>query len=301
METRLVPVSAVAHNPGNRRESYDTDDVRALAASIAEVGLLHPIGVVRYEIYLNHHPEHEEAIGTHDWVALYGNQRLAAARLAGIEHVPALVVDRLAREGKLLDAVAIENLQRSQLPPMREAEELADLVQRHGSQRVVAARLGVSQGFVSQRLKLLKLGPELRAALAAGTLRVEDARSLAGMPVADQVAAWNALTSERASPGDYAVISPEEDRHADRQATSPPPRATPRPPATTHRTDATTAGAQATPPGPAADAGIPIPHGTVPEIGEYLTGILSRDQITELVDFLTGRTDQPARSTDRRG
>lgn len=212
-----VPLASIANNPRNRRP-YNQNEIDELAASIAEVGLLQPIGVMRYEVYLNHYPEDEEKIGTHDWVALYGNNRLHACRqvrdqgLAELVDVPVTVADRLGREGKIRAAVLIENIQRSSLPPLAEAEEVAELVVEVGSQREAARRLGVTQGFISQRMKLLKLVPDLREAVNAGALKIEDARSLAGLPAAQQPQAWETLAAQREAStngsGDYGVITP---------------------------------------------------------------------------------------------
>lgn len=206
--SRTVPVVSIANDPQNKRDSSEAY-LRGLADSIDEVGLLQPIGVMRYEVYLTHFPQFEEQVGTHDWVALFGNDRLRACRLTDLAEVPVTVMDRLGREGKIRTAVLIENIQRSEYPPLAEAEALKELAVELGSQGEVAKRLGVSPGFVSQRLKLLKLVPELRAAVAAGALRIEDARKLAGVAVSKQPAAWRELEAERKAAGQrpdlYAV------------------------------------------------------------------------------------------------
>lgn len=199
-----VPVSSIAHNPRNPRPGYD--DVAELADSISEVGLLQPLGVVRYETFLTHYPDHEQDVGACDWVVLNGNRRLAAARKAGLDEVPVHVLDRLGRDDYLDESVLIENIHREALPPLREAQALQLLTERHGSQRTVAKRIGKTQGYVSQRLALLKLAPELRAALTAGQLRVEDARRVAKLPHDAQRTEW-----QRIQAGDYAVITPDQD------------------------------------------------------------------------------------------
>jgi ParB family transcriptional regulator, chromosome partitioning protein len=211
-----VPILSIVPNPRNRvlgrdERDYSKEALAELTASIEAVGILQSIGVMRYEVYLQHYPEHEEEIGTHDWVALVGNRRLKAAQFAGLDTVPVHVLDHLGREGQLDDAVLIENIQRLNYAPMREAAALQELLNRHGTQHEVAKRIGKTQGYVSQRLKLLKLAPELQAAVAHGSLRVEDARSLAGLPVTDQAAAWDRLKTRREQAdddqADYGVIT----------------------------------------------------------------------------------------------
>lgn len=85
-----------------------------------------------------------------------------------------------------LDAVLVENIHRQALPPLREAAALQLLVERHGSQRKVAQRIGKSQGFISQRLALLTLPDALRTAVGDRTLTVESARRIAALPSEQQ-------------------------------------------------------------------------------------------------------------------
>lgn len=185
---QTVPVSSIAHNPRNPRDHYD--DVDELAKSIEEVGLLQPIGIVRYETYLTHYPQYEHEIGTCDWVAINGNRRLAATRRVGLPEIPVHVVDSLGRDEQFDEAALIENIHREALPPLREAAALRELVKRHGSQRKVAKRIGKTNGYVSQRIALLSLVPELQAALRAGQLNVADARQMAGLAPEQQLAEW---------------------------------------------------------------------------------------------------------------
>lgn len=176
----VVPVSAIAHNPRNPRDGYG--DIGELADSIQQVGVLQPLGVVSAELFLAHYPGHETGIGECRWVALAGNRRLAAAHRVGLAEVPVHVLDGLGEDAQLDEAPLIENIHREALPPLREAAALELLVQRHGSQRKAAARIGKSQGFISQRLALLRLPEELRAAVSDGTLTVEVARAIAALP-----------------------------------------------------------------------------------------------------------------------
>lgn len=174
-----VPVASIAHDPRNRRESYQGPAVEEMAASIKRLGLLQPLGLLRYEIYLTHFPDYEEEIGGADWVALDGNRRLAALRLAGEQRAPVHVLDRLGREELIDEARLVANIHREAFTPLAEAEALAELVDRHGSQSAVAERIGKSEGFVSQRLALRKLTPDLKKALNSGSLSLEHARAVA--------------------------------------------------------------------------------------------------------------------------
>ncbi|MFC4033536.1 ParB/RepB/Spo0J family partition protein [Streptomyces polygonati] len=173
-----VPVGALAPNPGNPRA--ELRDLAGLADTLRERGVLQPLGVVPRDDFLAAHPEHREAVGAAAYVVLHGHRRLAAARLAGLTELPVHVRTDASRTDE--DAL-IENVQRDDLTELEQARALQGLIGAYGySQREVAARIGKTQGFVSQRLALLKLSGELRDALAAGRLTVEDARRLARLP-----------------------------------------------------------------------------------------------------------------------
>lgn len=220
-----VPTDSIAFNPRNPRDDYG--DVGELAASIKEVGVLQPIGVVRYEVFLTHYPEHEHEIGAHDWVVLHGNRRLAAARLVDLAEIPIRVMDALGRGDQLDESVLIENIHRQALPPLREAAALRILCDRHGSQTAVAGRIGKSNGYVSQRLSLLNLTPDLQAALKAADLLVEEARKIAKFPPeqqADELAKLRAAVYAVKTDNTPAADEPAEESAADDVAEPPAPR-----------------------------------------------------------------------------
>ena len=182
-----VPIASIAYNPRNPRDSYD--DIGELAESIQQAGVLQPLGVVRYEVYLARYPEHETEIGSAHWVVIHGNRRLAAATKAGLTEVPVIVQERLGREDVFDETVLIENVHRKDLPPLREAALLQELVSKHGSGRRVAAAVGKTSGWVTQRLSLLKLVPQLQQELASGNLTIVAARELAQIPATRQMEA----------------------------------------------------------------------------------------------------------------
>ncbi|MGR8008417.1 ParB/RepB/Spo0J family partition protein [Streptomyces hypolithicus] len=173
-----VPLSDLAENPDNpRRELRDLD---GLAGTVRERGVLQALGVVSRSAFLAAHPQHEEAVGSAPYVVLHGHRRLAAAKLAGLHEVPVLVREDATRTDE--DAL-IENVQRDDLTELEQAQAIQGLITSYGySQRQVAARIGKTQGFVSQRLSLMKLREDLQEALADGRVSVEDARRIARLP-----------------------------------------------------------------------------------------------------------------------
>jgi len=135
----VVPLDAVAPNPEQPRKHFAEDKLVELAASILERGLLQPIVVRR------------QGDG---YQLLAGERRFRAARLAGLDRLPAVVRDG----GDALEIALIENLQREDLEPLEEAEALAALIERHAySHREIADLLGKSRPYVSNILSLTRL------------------------------------------------------------------------------------------------------------------------------------------------
>lgn len=218
---RTALLDELAPHPDNPRDDLDGDkSVEELAATLTELGQIHAAIVISSAVYLRRHPEHANTLGSARWVVLSGNRRLAAARKAGMSTLKIEVQDGLGAEDDdhLDDAVMIANIHQANLPPLREAAYLARMVKRHGSQHKVAKRLGKTQPWISQRLDLLKLIPELQTALTAGELRVKEARPLARLTPERQHEIWEdgppyvaPDAPKLATGGDNRVITPDTD------------------------------------------------------------------------------------------
>lgn len=207
-----APVTAIAHNPRNPRSDYE--DVHELAESLQEYGVLQPLGVIRYEVYLGRYPEFESKIGSAHWVVLQGNRRLAAAREAELTEVPVVVHERIGRADVFDESSLVENVHRKDLPPLQEAALLRELLDKYGSQRKLATKLKKSQGYVSQRLSLFDLVPDLQEEVARGELGFAGARELAGLAQKHQVEAYKAGPPYRgptAGASSEPVIEPTDD------------------------------------------------------------------------------------------
>lgn len=138
-----LPVDRISPNPNQPRRSFPPDELRELAASIAELGVLQPL-TVRSQ--------------GEDWELVAGERRLRAAQLAGLRAVPCIVVDVNEEQSSLL--ALVENLQRRDLDFVEEALALAHLIDTFQlSQEEVARRIGKSQSAVANKLRLLRLPP----------------------------------------------------------------------------------------------------------------------------------------------
>lgn len=180
VEPRHLPLSLISLNPDNPRDELPR--IREMASTFESVGQITAITIGTREAYLKERPDRADDLEPgSDYVVIDGNRRLSAARLLGWETMPKIVIDDalITTDEQLLEAAFVANTQREDMTDLEEAEALRKLVAHYGSQRKAAARLGISQGLISQRLSLLTLDPELQADLAAGRRKVEHVRSLA--------------------------------------------------------------------------------------------------------------------------
>lgn len=161
LELVQVPIAKLHASKANPRTTFG--DLNELVASIREVGILQALLVTAdadgYEI-------------------LAGERRYRAAKLAGLTKVPCTVRAKIEAQPRLVSAL-IENIQREDLPPIDEAKAFSDLIEKHGlTQQQVADRLGVSAGYVSKRLALLKLPPAARKLVGTDDLSLATAYEL---------------------------------------------------------------------------------------------------------------------------
>ncbi|MCX5115239.1 ParB/RepB/Spo0J family partition protein [Streptomyces sp. NBC_00378] len=180
-----VYMHTVIGNPGNPRTELDYTDedaeFRELKDSMRSVGQLQPAVAMSSDAFRRAKPEHADAIGDAEWVVILGNRRYHAAKQLGWTKFEIRVRDRLgsAEDDKVDEAVVIENIHRKNIPPYKEAEFLQRMVDRHGSQEKVAERIGKSQMYVSNRLALLNLTPELRDVVDTKQIKVKTAEQIA--------------------------------------------------------------------------------------------------------------------------
>jgi ParB family chromosome partitioning protein len=162
-DLRSLPVELIAPNAKQPRRSFDEAALEALACSLRERGVLQPV-LVR-----------PIAGGTYELVA--GERRWRAARLAGLETIPALVRDR--DDAEALETALIENMAREDLNPVEEARACAALVEELGLTReTVGLRVGRSRVAVSNLLRLLDLPDEALGLLERGDLSAGHGRAL---------------------------------------------------------------------------------------------------------------------------
>ena len=159
----FLPIDNVRPNPYQPRREMDREALADLCASIRQYGLMQPI-VVRQ-------------INKCDYELIAGERRLRACKMLGMIQISAIVV----RAGGTDSAVMalIENIQRENLGYMEEAEAFCTLLSEHGiTQEELAERLGKNQSTIANKIRILKLSPQIRAILAEHNLSERHARAL---------------------------------------------------------------------------------------------------------------------------
>lgn len=165
-QIQSIAVSDIVPNRFQPRRTFDEAELSALAESIRENGLIQPISVRRVK-------------GGFELIA--GERRLRAAKLIGRSKIEAVVYD-IGDEDSAVWAL-IENLQRSDLSPFDAAEAAMRLVSIWNIPREEAARrLGISASALSNRLRILKLEPEVREIITGNHLTERHARELLRIP-----------------------------------------------------------------------------------------------------------------------
>lgn len=204
-----VRLDELAPNPRNPRSDLgDLADLESIRDR-----QLQPATAISRSAWLRLYPEDQGTIRDAQYVIVNGCRRLAAARQFGREGLDMVIRDGLAADkATLLWAAIAENLERQDFDVIEEAHAVEAMVAELGSAKAAAERLNRTEGWVSQRRTLLQLDPELQAKLRSGELAVRHARTLAKVPMEEQVAAWQAASEKREKPTDTGEEGGKQDR-----------------------------------------------------------------------------------------
>lgn len=164
-QVEKIPLQKLAANPFQPRKKFDDEAIQELAQSIREHGIIQPIVVrkkgKKYEIVV-------------------GERRYRAAKLAGLEEIPAIVKEMT--EEQMMELAILENLQREDLTPIEEAEAYQNLIEKlNFTQDDLAKRLGKSRPHITNMIRLLQLPEEVRQMVNDGVLSMGHGRALLGL------------------------------------------------------------------------------------------------------------------------
>ena len=205
-----IPIALIGRNPYQPRQRIDEEELRELARSIAEHGLLQPIVVT-------------ETLDGYQLVA--GERRLKAAELAGLDRIAAVVRQVVLREQ--LELALVENVQRADLNAIEEAHAYRQLADDFGlAHEEIARRVGRSRPAVTNRLRLLELPAEVQQAVVDSAISEGHARALASLDRRDQQLELLAVVVARGlsvrQTEDLARRLKEQPVSADPTASAPP-------------------------------------------------------------------------------
>ena len=175
-----LPISQVETCSSQPRKRFDDESLQELADSISQHGIIQPLTVRKL------------SSGYYQIIA--GERRWRAARLAGLQEVPVIVIE--ADDRKAAELAMIENLQREDLNPMEEAAGFQSLIEfYHMTQEEAAQRVGKSRSAVTNALRLLGLTSSVRKLVEEGKLSAGHARALVPLSPSLQESAANAIVS----------------------------------------------------------------------------------------------------------
>ena len=173
-----LPISQVEPGLNQPRKRFDPESLADLAESIRVHGVIQPLTVRRLPS------------GYYQIIA--GERRWRAAKSAGLDQVPAVIIE--ADDRKVMELGLIENLQREDLNPMEEAAGFQALIESyHMTQDEAAQRVGKSRSAVTNALRLLALSPEVRHLVEIGQLSAGHARALVPLSPALQLRAADTI------------------------------------------------------------------------------------------------------------
>lgn len=157
-------ISQIVPNKHQPRMMFDQEELTELAESIRENGVIQPLIVTR--------------LSKKKYGLVAGERRLRASKLVGLKTVPVIVTE-LKSEDELLEFALIENIQRTDLNPLEEAEAFKKLIERFGlTQEETARKVGKKRSTVANALRLLQLPDIIKEDILGSTLTEGHARAL---------------------------------------------------------------------------------------------------------------------------
>ncbi len=157
-----LDLNSIRPNPYQPRKVFDEEALKELAESIKEHGVFQPILV-------------RKAISGYELIA--GERRLRASKMAGLETIPAIILD--FNDQEMMEISLLENIQREDLSIIEEAKAYEKLIENlHYTQEELAKRVAKSRSYITNTLRLLKLSDEVQELLNNKSLSYGHARAL---------------------------------------------------------------------------------------------------------------------------
>ena len=180
---RDIPVDQIDSNPFQPRKSFKPEELKELQESLQASGLLQPVTI-------------RPSSKGKGYELIAGERRLRAATGLGWKTIPAVVKDLTDQE--VLTLALVENLQRSDLNPIEEAEGYDQLIRDFGyTQQSVATMVGKDRSTVANVIRILQLPPAVRKMIESGELSAGQARPLLSLTTEAQMNQYARLATEK--------------------------------------------------------------------------------------------------------
>lgn len=191
-----IPLELIEANPFQPRTEFDAEALSELAASIREQGIIQPITVRK--------------LGYDKYQIISGERRFRASQMVGLKTLPAYI--RIANDQGMLEMALVENIQRRDLNPLEVSLSYKRLIDECSlTQEEMSERVGKSRSSVTNFLRLLKLPPEIQAAIRDNRITMGHARAILGVDdVAKQLLIFREITSKQLSVRDVEALAREK-------------------------------------------------------------------------------------------
>ena len=167
----LVEIDKIRENPLQPRRDFNETELKSLADSIREHGILQPLIVTKIE------EEIPSGIKV-SYELVAGERRLRAAEMSGLNFVPAIIRQKTEDKEKL-ELALVENIQRADLNAIEKARGYERLIREFGLiQKQVAEKVGQSRELVANTIRLLQLPIEIQRAIEAGKISEGHGRAI---------------------------------------------------------------------------------------------------------------------------
>lgn len=163
LEQVYIPIEYIKPNPDQPRKYFNIEELKELAETISLKGILQPLLVIKKSI--------------NNYIIVAGERRWRAAQIAQQHEVPVIIKNLTDQE--IIEIAIIENVQRSELRPLEEAEGYMRLVKDYGySHEKISNLVGKSRPYISNSIRILSLPVEIKKLIYNGDLTSGHARSL---------------------------------------------------------------------------------------------------------------------------
>ena len=170
---KMIPLEFIKPGPWQPRKIFDKDELESLSNSIKKQGIIQPVILKSNDTIKN------------QYFIIAGERRWRACQLAKIHEIPAIIRDDI-NEDKIAELSLVENIQRSELNPIEEAEGYQSLINNYNyTQEDISKAVGKSRSYIGNIIRLLSLSDKAKELLLQKKLTIGQVRPLIGHKDAD--------------------------------------------------------------------------------------------------------------------